>query len=987
MKNKQKKKGLIWKIMTPVFAVLTAVLIAAIPITRGYSDIISNALHARTQKIEADPDAKIYYWTDWEDQQALVDYEYELCRRIEGEGAALLVNRGNTLPLPQGTKFTPFSQSSFNLIYGGTGSGSMNADDAVSIRAALIEDFGEGCFNDSQWKFYATTKYKRVNADTTGGYQAQYRINEVPWDKYPQKLKDTWADFGDVALVVLSRSGGEGADVPSGLEELREFMTDGDYLRLCKEETDMFEGLEQLKKDGVFKKIVVLLNSSNALQLDFLDKYGIDAVLWIGDVGMTGTLGVADILSGKVNPSGRIVDTFMKDNHSAPAMENFGAYKWTNGAEYETETAQNNTQGGIVKCNSDYVVYQEGIYVGYRYFETRYEDSVLGQGNSGSWNYDDCVAFPFGFGLSYTDFEYSNFRLDANRDGSFTASVDVKNTGSVDGKHTVQIYFQSPYTDYDREHLVEKAAVELCGFDKKMIRAGETEHFEIRIERADLISYDANNLKTYIFEDGDYYFTAGRNAHDAVNNILSLKGAQVDGKANLAARWTNSKFDSETFARSAYTGKPVTNLFDNADLNKYDGADGQTVTYLSRQDWTGTYPVTQKLRITEQMWADGLTHEEAGHEAIMNRMIAAYWPDTQMPAMGAAGNLNAGELAEAKYDDPRWAQLVSQIPYEEMTNLVYNGFHLTQAVPSINLPGTLDENGPQGFTASLMGGVSAMAYTSEDVMAATFNLELIEDMGSCIGEDFLHATEAGADKVYAGLYGPGGNIHRTPYSGRNFEYYSEDGWLSGRVSTVEVKAIRDKGVYVFMKHFALNDQEEGRYGIATWSNEQAIRELYLKAFEGPVSQSGSNVMSSFNRIGAVWSGGHRGLMTGILRDEWGMTGAAITDCSVYAKYMDYRYGVLAGQDLWDGYSMGIATLDGLEGNPAIVAAVQQAVKNICYNVTHSHAMNVGNAKVIPVTPWWQTALYCGAAFFGLLTALCAVMWVRSAKKNRTAPAA
>ena len=981
-KSKPRKKGLIWKILTPVFAVILIVCIVAIPITQGYTGLISNALHAQTQKIVADPDAKIYYWTAYEDQQELVDHEYELCRQIEGEGAALLINRDKTLPLPQGTKFTPFSQSSFNLIYGGTGSGSMNADDAVSLRAALIQDFGEGCFNDNQWKFYATTKYKRVNAATTGGFQAQYRINEVPWDKYPQKLKDTWTDFGDVALVVLSRSGGEGADVPSGLPELAEFMTDGDYLRLCKEEIDMLEGLEQLKAAGTFKKIVVLLNSSNALQMDFLDKYGIDAVLWIGDVGMTGTLGVADILSGKVNPSGRIVDTFMKDNHSAPAMENFGAYKWTNGAEYETETAQNNTQAGIVKCNSDYVVYQEGIYVGYRYFETRYEDSVLGRGNSGEWNYDDCVAFPFGYGLSYTDFEYSNFKLNAHRDGSFTAAVDVKNVGAVDGKHTVQIYFQSPYTDYDRQHLVEKAAVELCGFDKKMIKAGETEHFEIRIEREDLISYDANNLKTYIFEDGDYYFTVGKNAHDAVNNILSLKGAQVDGKAALAAKWTNDTFDSATYAKSAVTGKAVTNLFDSADLNKYDGAEGQTVTYLSRQDWIGTYPTTQSLFITPRMWADGFTHDEAGHVAIMNKMIAAYWPNTSMPALGAAGKLNAGELAEAKYDDPRWMQLVSQIPYAEMTNLIYNGFHQTVAVPSINLPGTLDENGPQGFTASLMGGVSAMAYTSEDVMAATFNRELIQDMGECIGEDFLHATEAGADKVYAGLYGPGGNIHRTPYSGRNFEYYSEDSWLSGQVAAVEVDAIRSKGVYVFMKHFALNDQEEGRYGIATWSNEQAIRELYLKAFEGPISRSGGNVMSSFNRIGVVWSGAHRGLMTGILRDEWGMIGAAITDCSVYAKYMDYRYGVLAGQDLWDGYSMGIATLDGLDKNPAIVAAVQQAVKNIAYNVTHSHAMNIGNAKVIPITPWWQMTLFCATAFFGLLTAVSSAMWVMSAKKAK-----
>ncbi|MBR3272063.1 MAG: hypothetical protein IKI59_09075, partial [Clostridia bacterium] len=332
----------------------------------------------------------------------------------------------------------------------------------------------------------------------------------------------------------------------------------------------------------------------------------------------------------------------------------------------------------------------------------------------------------------------------------------------------------------------------------------------------------------------------------------------------------------------------------------------------------------------------------------------------------------------------RWAELISALPYSEATTLIYNGFHFTEAAPTINLPGTLDENGPQGFTASLMGGASAMAYTSEDVMAATYNRELIEDMGSCIGEDFLHATPEGADKVYAGLYGPGANIHRTPYSGRNFEYYSEDGWVAGEVAAIEVAAIRAKGVYVFCKHFALNDQEEGRYGIATWSNEQAIRELYLEGFEGAVKVAGGNVMSSFNRLGAVWSGAHHGLMTGILRDEWGMEGAAITDCSVYAKYMDYRYGVLAGQDLWDGYGMGMNTLDGLENDPAIVTAVQRAAKNIVYNVSHSHAMNVGNATVIPVTPWWQLTLYAATACFGVLTVLFLVLAILAKKKAKKA---
>ena len=794
-------------------------------------------------------------------------------------------------------------------------------------------------------------------------------------------MKKTWAEYGDVALVVLARSGGEGADVPNGLPELEEYMTDGDYLRLCKEEIEMFENLEKLKADGTFKKIVVLLNSSNALQLDFVDDYGIDAVLWIGDVGMNGAMGVADILVGDVNPSGRIVDTFLKDNHSAPAMENFGAYVWANGEDYSVDSAQNNTDAGVAKANRDYVVYQEGIYVGYRYFETRYEDSVLNQGNSGDWSYDDCVAFPFGYGLSYTEFAYSNFKVTDEGD-TFQVEVDVKNVGDRDGKHTVQIYFQSPYTQYDRENLVEKAAVEICGFDKKMIAAGATEHFVIIVDKEDLTSYDANNARTYILEDGDYYFTVGKNAHDAINNLLAAKGANVDGSAALAQKWTNAAFDKTTYAVSPKTGNAITNLFDNADLNKYSGNGGQTVTYLSRQDWIGTYPTTQILSITPEMWADGLIDSEEGHKAIVEAMKAAYYADASMPTVGSAGTMKAGELFNVAYDDPIWDELVSQMPYDEMTNLIYNGFHITQAAPSIGLPGTLDENGPQGFTASLMGGASAMAYTSEDVMAATYNRALIEKMGSCIGEDFLHATEEGAATVYAGLYGPGANIHRTAYSGRNFEYYSEDGWVSGEVAAIEVAAIRSKGVVVYCKHFALNDQEEGRYGISTWSNEQAIRELYLEGFEGAVKDGGGSVMSSFNRVGVVWSGANRNLMTGILRDEWGLEGGAITDCSVYAIYMDYRYGVLAGQDLWDGYGMGMSSLDGLNNDPAIVTAVQQAAKNIAYNYTHSHAMNVGSAEIIPITPWWQLALYGIAACFGVLTALFLVLAIVTKKKAK-----
>ena len=982
-----KKKGSkLWTALTAVFAVLLVVCIIAIPVTNGLSTSINIALKADTQKIIPDPNATIYFWSDYDDEADLVAFEKQLCRDIEAEGAALLVNRDNTLPLAAGTKFTPFSQSSFNLLYGGTGSGQVSADDAISLKAALDGAFGENSVNPEQWKFYAGAGYKRVNADTTGGNQGQYRINEVPWSEYSDALKGTWSQYGDVALVVLARSGGEGADLPSGLPELEAYMTDGDYLRLCKEEIEMLENLEQLKEQGTFKKIVVLLNSSNTLQLDFVDDYGIDAVLWIGDVGMTGITAVADILAGTVNPSGRIVDTFLKDNHSSPAMQNFGAYPYANGASYDVATAQNNTDPGIGKCNQDYVVYQEGIYVGYRYYETRYEDYVLNQGNAGEYDYSADVAFPFGYGLSYTTFEYSNFSVEEQGD-AFQVEVDVKNTGAVDGKHTVQIYFQSPYTQYDIDNQVEKAAVELCGFDKKFIAAGDTEHFTITVEKEDLTSYDHMNAKTYILEDGDYWFTVGRDAHDAVNNILAAKGADqgrmtAAGDAGLAFKWNNPTFDKTTYAVSSATGKPITNLFDNADLNKYEGDDGQDITYLTRSDWTGTFPATVSLKITEQMWKDGLSHDEADRLAIIENMKALYWSDVAaMPPMGVDNGLTAAMFTEKDIDDPDWMKLVQQIPYKEMTQIIYNGFHQTMAAPSISLPGTLDENGPQGFTMGLTGGSSAMAYTSEDVMAATFNRELIENMGKCISEDFLHA--AGSDgTVYSGIYGPGANIHRTPYCGRNFEYYSEDGWLAGEVAAVEVAAIQDRGVYVFTKHFALNDQEEGRYGISTWSNEQAIRELYLEGFEGSVAKGGGmGVMSSFNRLGVIWAGAHRGLMTGILRDEWGMKGAAITDCSMFALYMDYRMGLLAGQDIWDGLSMRMATLDGLENDPVIVSACQTALKRISYSITHSHAMNVGSATIVPITPWWQMTLYSVTAVAAVLTAGSVFMLIRSKKKR------
>ena len=927
------KKRNPWIVPTVLLLVVTAVLGAAIPVTNYYETMINAALNAETQKIVPDPDAQIFYWTEYEDEDALVAHDMETCYRVEAEGAALLLNRDHTLPLPADTKFTPFSQSVADPVMTGTGSAFMATGDAISLYGALEASFAPGCVNTDLWKFYKTAGYKRENAKLSGGSPDQYRINEVPWEKYSDALKATFQNYGDCALVLLSRSSGEGADLPSGLDSLKEYMTDGDYLRLCKEEVELLENLRALKENGTFRKIVVLLNSSSTLQLDFVENYGIDAVLWVGNLGLNGIPAVADILAGKVNPSGRIVDTFLKNNHSIPAMANYDAFPYTNADELGLEAAQNNSDAGIEKCNRNYVVYQEGIYVGYRYYETRYEDYVLGQGNAGNYDYAADVAFPFGTGLSYSTFEYSDFAI-ADKGDTIEASVTVKNTSAIDGKHTVQIYFQSPYTDYDRLNGVEKASVELCGFDKKEIKAGDFERFTISIRKDDLTSYDANNAKTYILDAGDYRFTVGTDAHNAVNNILAAKGADASrmdapGDASLCAKWTVAALDTTTYAVSAYTGNAITNQFDDADLNKYAGADGQTVTYLSRADWTGTFPQTNVvLRVTDGMWADGLTHEESGRAAIAERMKAAYYADATVQTFGQDGALNAIDLVETVYDDPAWDALVSEVAYGELLDMIYNGAYNTHALPAINLPATQAGDGPTGYTKSLMGGNSGMAFPSEDVIASSHNRELAAEVGKCIGEDMLHANTGTNASAVAGVYAPGANTHRTPYLGRHNEYYSEDGWLAGEICAAEVQGVRDRGALAYVKHFALNDQEQGRYGVSVFANEQSIREVYLESFEGAVRGGAMNVMTSFNRIGVVWAGSHRGLMTDVLRGEWGMQGATVTDMSMNAKWMDYRLGILAGQDIWCGQKGSMGTLDGSGNDPAITNAVQRAAKNV-----------------------------------------------------------
>lgn len=910
---------------------------------------------------DEDPSAQ-YFTSDFDTAEAMVDYGLALCEQVEAEGAALLVNNNDALPLAKGAAVSCFSTSSVNLVYGGTGSGNIDASSADTLKDAL-EKAGFSV-NGTLWDFYTDgpgSDYLRVGG--TGALSSGADINEAPWSVYTQDVLASVADYGDAAIVVLSRVGGEGADLS---------YQHTNYLALSDVEREMMQNVAALKQEGTVSKIVVLINSANPLQVDFLknNDYDVDACLWIGDVGISGINAVAGILAGDVNPSGSLVDTYCYDNYSSPAMQNFTPI-----------TYQGYTEGLIPENASTYMIYQEGIYVGYKYYETRYEDVVMGTGNAGDYAYGDTVAFPFGYGLSYTDFAYSNMQVtyDAAAD-QFHVSVTVTNTGDTyTGKETVQVYVQSPYTDYDRENGIEKASVSLVGFGKtEELAPGASETLDIIVNRRDMASFDTYGIGTYIMDAGDYYLTAATDAHNAVNNILAAKGYTVaDGMTEagdpaLTYTWKEEALDAASYATSE-NGTPITNQLSDADPNLYDGLDTQ-VTWLSRSDWTGTFPAEPvQLALTDQLTAQlqDVQYDPADYEAV------------EMPTLGADNGLRLYDMIGLEFDDPQWEPLLDQLTFDEMVSLIGDSFHWRMPAKSIEAPGTRDENGPQGLTAALLGSdatqLTATAFTSEDVMAATFNTDLMYQIGNVIGNNCLQA-----DIVC--LYGPGNNIHRTPYGGRNFEYYSEDGFLSGKMSAYEVKGIQEKGVDVVMKHFALNDSEQDRIGLGVWINEQAAREIYLKAFQAPFEEGSANgVMTAYTRWGATWSGGNKGLMTGILREEWGSLGMSITD-NVLTTYVNGVDGILAG---------GVTTFDAMlpyvtdqlpkyENDPVIVSAMREACHHNLYALANSSGMNgVGPNTTVtltrPVAITTMQILACAALF---LTLLFAVLWILGVHKFR-----
>jgi len=960
-KRAKRKHVTLWKSLGIVFLVLTLIFTPLCVVVKMFDNTMAAFFGGTFWQLQNEDKNAIYFESDFATNEEMAAYGEAVCQQVEAEGAVLLMNENNALPLAAGAKVSCFSNSSVNLVYGGTGSGNIDASKADNLKGAL-EKAGLGV-NETLWDFYLSdeiAKYARKGGGMVSLESA--KVSEVPYHLYTDEVLDSVSAYGDAALVVFSRVGGEGADM--------EFQ-DTNYLALNQDEKDLLQGLSDMKKAGKIQKIIVLINTANALQVDFLkgNPYGIDGALWIGDVGITGVNAVAEILAGKVNPSGSLADTYCYNNYSSPAMQNFvpttyGGYDGKN----------------IPSHASTYMIYQEGIYVGYKYYETRYEDFVMGTGNAGNYAYGEDVAYPFGFGLSYTAFAYSDMAVEYNEEtDKFEVTLTVTNTGDVAGKETVQVYAQAPYTDYDKQNGVEKASVNLVGFGKtKILEPGAAETITVYVEKRDLASYDAYGAKTYILDAGSYYLTVATDAHNAVNNILATKGftkentenrMDADGNGALAYQWEQAELDTKTYSASK-NGTPITNQLSNADPNLYEGVQ-ETVKWVSRQDWEGTLPKEiVKLQLTELL----ISHLQDG------QYDPADYPTTEMPTMGAENGMKLYDMIGLSFDDPKWQTLLDQLTFDEMVALIGDSFHWRMPVESVQAPGARDENGPQGLTASLLGSagtqLEATAFTSEDVMAATFNTELLYEVGKVIGNNCL-----AADIVC--LYGPGSNTHRTPYGGRNFEYYSEDGFLAGKICAAEVLGIQDKGVDVVIKHFALNDSEQERIGQAVWLNEQAAREIYLRAFQYAFEEGKANgVMTAYTRWGAIWSGGHKGLMTNIMRKEWGNQGMSITD-NVLTTYVTGADGILAGTTTYDAMMPYIVNeLPKYENDPVIVSAMRQACHHNLYALANSSGMNgVGENTTIRahetglvIACWVVTPVIAAACIFFL------IMWHRGKKK-------
>lgn len=1034
-----------WRIASGISASLLAFFIGGYSIATANTTWVNSTLQTPSEKIVNESGETPYYFTsDYETVTDLLEAKNDLLERISEEGSVLLKNDNSVLPLSETAKVTLLGAGSVSPAYGGTIGSSIKeagTETIVSIEQALTERGFQ--VNPEMVSFYSGQTIERSMSSFMFGVRYDEldtaQIGEIPVSTFVSAgiatengsngavlTDEAIGDYSDAAIVVITRASSEAAEynITSATTE------DGDSYDSPLDLTTYEKEVIDLAINS-FDKVIVLLNTDQAMGIDYLKQTdGVDAVLWTGLPGAKGFYGVADILNGTENPSGHLVDTFAVHPASAPANANMGLYLWNNAS---TLGGDENTSADYGKADW-YVIENEGIYVGYKYYETRYEDAVNGDEEalnsenatsyvksysdydaSKAWDYNDQVSYSFGYGLSYTTFSMTLDAVDVDLStGEGTATVTVKNTGNVDGKAVIQLYVQAPYT----EGGVEKASVQLVDFDKVMVPAGGSETVDITFEIEDFTSYDTSKGQ-WILDEGNYYFAVGNGAHEALNSILLAKGYDSEmltisteqEQANALSAKQVAISDTKAFLDTI--NENVENRFEQADYKTYD----PSYSYVTRSDWSkgwetmGSADGSDSIAYTQEM-AKGLFAElyEFTENEKTSDMNFDWENGSGLTIMDFIG-VGIDESIEKDGVTYTYDDLVNAMSLEEAMFFLENQYQNLDSISSIGLGEVVTNDGPAGFAYDQVPGyaynwqlseldeptyvsssdenaeTSMAVYNTEPVVAATFNKELAFEEGYFMGEDALWADENL-------IIGPGVNLHRSPYNARNHEYYSEDSVLTSLMAAALCQGGYSKGLMMEAKHYAFNHQEINRCGLTTFFDEQAGRENELRCFRLIMEENLTQaVMTAFNRIGVEFAGACEAALKGVARDEWGFEGAVVTDMVNGAMYMNWRDSIAAGlsgtlgTNAYATTSLGASitaeNLQTISKDAYFQQQVHDATKYWLYEVANSNYMNTmdSTSQLKQLTPWWKTALIVAMVVSGLLTILSMLMFGKQLMKQ------
>ena len=864
------------------------------------------------------------------------DESTALVQEIAEEGIVLLKNDG-TLPLAADSNLNVFGWASTNPCYGGTGSGALSdAYPTVSLLQGL-EDAGFN-LNTELSDFY--TAY-RADRPEVGMWAQDWTLPEPTADSYTDEMMANAKEFSDTAMVVITRVGGEGADLPTDVSkvtytdnstEYKDFEAGEHYLQLDRTERDMLDLV-----CSNFDNVIVVYNGANAMELGFINEYSqIKSAIWCPGTGQSGFEALGEIVAGTVNPSGKTSDTFVADLTATPTWNNFGYFKYDNMDEY-AYTSNNFKTGEEETDLPSFVNYVDGIYVGYRFYETAAAEGLI--------NYDDTVVYPFGYGLSYTTFTQEMGAISEDN-GTISFDVTVTNTGDVAGKDVVEVYYNPPYTNGG----IEKASANLIQFEKtEVLQPGDSQTITVSFDAEDMASYDTYGAGCYVLEAGDYQISINSDSHNVIDSQTYTVASTVTYDES------NPRSTDETAA-----------------VNEFAYAEGD-VTYLSRADGFANYAdataAPASMSMSDEAKATFLNNSNYNPEDYNN-------DSDEMPTTGAKNGIKLADLRGVDYDDAQWDSLLDELTISDMDTMIAIGGYQTSAASSVGKIMTVDCDGPASINNNFTG-IGSVGFPSAVMIASTWNKNLALKFGESIGKM--------ADEMeVSGWYAPAMNTHRSAFAGRNFEYYSEDGVLSGYMATNAILGAEEYGVYAYMKHFALNDQETNRTEmLCTWANEQSIREIYLKPFEMSVKEGGAKaVMSSFNYIGTQWAGGTSALCNTVLRDEWGFRGFVLTDYFGVYGYMDSDMGIRGGTDCmlvaYNTETNHVTDTTSATG----VLAMRQACKNIMYTVVNSRAYDPENLTEGLMN--WQIMAIVIDVIFAALIIFLEVLAIKGFKKDQAA---